>query len=285
VYGGWFTGPWWCECSGHNQEDIANYRSVLANLTEAAKILKESAAVIENLCGRVNSLAFVRWMWGCRYTPINPITGEVDCDHLPPGIPDIFVAEVDKLIATQHFYADKFGDDKIGIGFTVSLSATKTVTIPGSPITFNANVSGGVPPYTFRWNFGDGSPLVDTPNPSVAHAYTALGAYQATVTAIDNNLRSTMSAPLAITIQETEPAGNLGLWALLGLLGLIGVIGLSKGGKNKRQQAAELRARAARLRAEGKPTEAAALEAEATRLEQLASIEEAEQARKAMGQR
>ena len=49
---------------------------------------------------------------------------------------------------------------------------------------FTANATGGVPPYTFRWNFGDETPAV-TGNP-VIHKYSEPGVFTVVVTVTDS---------------------------------------------------------------------------------------------------
>src|SRR5256886_14348564 len=49
----------------------------------------------------------------------------------------------------------------------------------GSPLAFNATVSGGSPPYAFDWNFTDGS--LGT-GPSLSHVFSLAGTYNVTLT-------------------------------------------------------------------------------------------------------
>jgi len=78
---------------------------------------------------------------------------------------------------------------------TVSAAAPLQVTVSSqltgfcnSPVwnmvTFHANVTGGVPPYTYRWDFGDGSPTATDAVPS--HHYVKGGWYTANVTVMDS---------------------------------------------------------------------------------------------------
>ena len=54
---------------------------------------------------------------------------------------------------------------------------------PPLAVQFTNDVSGGTPPYMYRWNFGDGSPEVADPNPM--HVYQQLGDFTATLTVKD----------------------------------------------------------------------------------------------------
>jgi PKD repeat protein len=63
----------------------------------------------------------------------------------------------------------------------LELSITVDPATGPAPLTtyFNASASGGTPPYTFNWTFGDGSPTVS--GDSVFHTHTTQGGYVATV--------------------------------------------------------------------------------------------------------
>src|SRR5437016_2086127 len=57
----------------------------------------------------------------------------------------------------------------------------------GSPLAFNATVSGGSPPYAFDWNFTDGS--LGT-GPSLSHVFSLAGTYNVTLTVHDSTAGS-----------------------------------------------------------------------------------------------
>ena len=48
---------------------------------------------------------------------------------------------------------------------------------------FQASALGGTKPYSYGWDFGDGSPVTTTQNPT--HTYTSPGTYTATLTVTD----------------------------------------------------------------------------------------------------
>ncbi len=54
----------------------------------------------------------------------------------------------------------------------------------GKPVSFIATGSGGTAPYTFSWDFGDGSGLIGS---SVSHTYSVKSSYSMTLVAIDLN--------------------------------------------------------------------------------------------------
>jgi PKD repeat protein len=67
-----------------------------------------------------------------------------------------------------------------------SASATATPTSGSTPLTvnFSGSASGGVPPYTFVWSFGDGARTVGA---TVQHVYVQPGTYDARLDAYDAN--------------------------------------------------------------------------------------------------
>lgn len=65
----------------------------------------------------------------------------------------------------------------------VSPSATPNPSIVGSPISFSAGVSGGIPPVTYSWTFSDGQGATSAVNPT--RAFSLAGNYTATVAITD----------------------------------------------------------------------------------------------------
>jgi kumamolisin len=72
-----------------------------------------------------------------------------------------------------------------GRALSVVLNSSLTSPTVDQPVTFGANVSGGVGPYTYNWSFGDGTYLQNGTNASVTHSYGASGGYCVTVAAHD----------------------------------------------------------------------------------------------------
>jgi PKD repeat protein len=290
---GWLPAVYWagnqlwqgsslCTCPGTSLK-----YDVTGNLNVAAAILKNCGDTVKRICGSYNELIFLRWQLGCNYVPQKNAEG--NC-IIPPGLPNIFKAEMQELVEAQGIFAEQFAEEPIiPPPVVVSLSANALEAPPGSPITFNANIAGGVPPYLFTWDFNDPFPSQGT-NPTIAHAFETEGTYQCRVTATDSRGNVAVSAPLVITITEEAPPPPSGtnkavLWGLLGLAGLVGIAALGKKGNKReqarklRQQASALRQQAAQLRSSGKHQQAQAVEQRATELENKASQLEAEATR------
>ena len=85
-----------------------------------------------------------------------------------------------------------------------STSSSLTATASGSPtsgqaplaVNFTGKASGGISPYSYRWEFGDGA-YTNTQNPT--HTYTSSGTFTATLTITDNQ-SSTAKAAVAISV-------------------------------------------------------------------------------------
>jgi immune inhibitor A len=83
-------------------------------------------------------------------------------------------------------------------------------------VTFSENASGGSPPYTFLWSFGDGS--AGAPGGAVYHVYRFWGMFEANVTLTDSLGDSVTSsvnvtvtpAALVVTAQPSDPSVAVG---------------------------------------------------------------------------
>ena len=75
----------------------------------------------------------------------------------------------------------------------------------GVTVTFTATVTGGTPPYTYQWNFGDGGQSA-TPNPT--HTYPANGTYGVSLTVTDSRGQSvTRTLEFVVPPPSTPPSG------------------------------------------------------------------------------
>lgn len=97
-------------------------------------------------------------------------------------------------------------------GYTVQAAPPLQVSISAKPtsgnlplaVSFSSQVSGGTPPYSYSWKFGDGS-TDSSPNPT--HTYNSQGAYLVTLSVSDSSGITLTSNSL--TIQVANPPGHL----------------------------------------------------------------------------
>lgn len=286
----------------------------------AAAMLKDCLAVTTAACGYPNSLLWTRWQGGCDFIPTT-------CEA--PLLPQSYLTYYNHLGDLFQLYCDLSPEFPCRIPnpgevapLAVALSASSLQPKVGVQVIFTANVQGGLPPFSLRFDFGDGT-FIETANFTAVHTYTVPGAYAVRVTVQDSLGDHVSSSPLtiqALPANGVPPpdgggigAGGLALLGLLGLVGLLGLAGAQGGGGGKRQRAdklrqeaqatrakaQQLRQEAGQLRAQGRgrdadrvEKQAADLERRATELEdqgrQLdfeATREEAERARQQAGVR
>ncbi len=85
---------------------------------------------------------------------------------------------------------------------TVSAGPALTVSA-GSSLGFSqATETGGTAPFSYSWNFGDGSTATGSLNPS--HTYADPGSYTATMTVTDAN-KLTATSSVAVTVNDVAP--------------------------------------------------------------------------------
>jgi PKD repeat protein len=86
---------------------------------------------------------------------------------------------------------------------TVEITSNDTEAIAPATFEFEANVTDGTEPYTYNWNFGDGSEESD--EESVDHTFEEAGSYNVSLTLTDSRGQST-SDSIEITVEEASPA-------------------------------------------------------------------------------
>lgn len=140
------------------------------------------------------------WDFGDGTTGMGQFTSHIYND---PGTYTITLLVTDSVGQTST-------DDHLKINVTSStgLSATAqaSVTSGKAPLVvdFTAVAQGGVPSYTYIWNFGDGTSET-TVNTTISHTYTTAGTFTAVLTVKDSVNAQTTATGIQITVQPSEP--------------------------------------------------------------------------------
>ena len=105
--------------------------------------------------------------------------------------------------------------EKIALGLNVTLpltivtQASPTMGEANLTVSFRAMAIGGTPPYTYKWNFDDQTPISNERDP--IHIYTNASTYTATVTVTDSE-QETVSDSVTIRVTSAEALTVFSLW-------------------------------------------------------------------------
>ena len=115
---------------------------------------------------------------------------------------------------TGSFTVSLTATDTLGVAASISLQISVTVaptvnfaSSPAAPttgqsVTFTATTNGGGSPFTFSWNYGDGSP--DHNGSPATHTYAASGIFTVNLTTNDANGANTVTT-LFVSVAENGP--------------------------------------------------------------------------------
>src|SRR5919112_5927 len=99
----------------------------------------------------------------------------------------------------------------------VEIISSGTVGVAPATFEFEADVIGGIGPYTYSWDFGDGSVEVDD-DETVEHTFDVAGTYNVGLTVIDSTGRNvfdsiliTVDPPPPLTAVEIISSGTVGV--------------------------------------------------------------------------
>ena len=186
----------WPPLDSAGEIDLA--KTPAGSLAAAADILKDCSAIVSGICGGLNTLLWLRWQWGCRWVPEAAVGG--GC--VAPAAAQQYIDIVNKLSADEAEYAALMSGPP---ALTVGLQASPSQAQVFSNITFTASATGGVPPYSYHFDFGDGA-FMDTASPTAVHQYALAQVYTAFVEATDaaGTTARSVSLPISITFSTLQ---------------------------------------------------------------------------------
>jgi PKD repeat protein len=87
----------------------------------------------------------------------------------------------------------------------VEIIPSDTEGIAPATFEFEANVTGGTEPYTYSWDFGDGSVEIDVDDETIEHTFDIAGTYNVDLSVIDSTGQSA-SDSILITVEPPTSA-------------------------------------------------------------------------------
>src|SRR5215218_1143067 len=88
---------------------------------------------------------------------------------------------------------------------TVGIISNGTESVVPATFEFQANLTGGTEPYTYIWNFGDGSEVSD--EQTVLHTFEEAGTYNVTLAATDTDNQNAFDS-IEISVEELAEEGG-----------------------------------------------------------------------------
>ena len=153
------------------------------------------------------------WNFGDDTDPVKTNKPYVDHAYDKPGSYPIKVTCIDKFGNPAHASCTQRvinpSNPKIGPPYAALQSKPKE-TMPYEPVDFDASKSHDAdmkPCKSFKWDFGDGTPLQTTNGPLTQHKYEKPGTYPVTVTAVDKHGQEA-NASVSQRVVTMDPYGG-----------------------------------------------------------------------------
>ncbi|HWS19728.1 MAG TPA: PKD domain-containing protein [Nitrososphaera sp.] len=97
---------------------------------------------------------------------------------------------------------EELGEAEFTELLTAEIISNGTQGVAPATFEFQANITDGAPPYSYNWDFGDGSEGSD--EQTVEHTFEEAGTYNVTLTAIDTDNQN-VSDNIEISVEEPPP--------------------------------------------------------------------------------
>jgi PKD repeat protein len=132
--------------------------------------------------------------------------------HAPAGSNGVYVYSASSAFPSQtyqstNYYVDLVFNTSPTTPAPVASAGSAQSTNEGGSVTFAGSVTGGSGPFTYSWNFGDGTTGSGSLTPT--HTYANHGTFTATLTVTDGFGRSSNNAT-TVTVADVAPTANAG---------------------------------------------------------------------------
>jgi len=121
-----------------------------------------------------------------------------------PGNYTVAFRYVDVLGVAANSSVNVTVNPSIGATFSSGNVSSSTPALTATPVLFTSSISGGTPPYSVTWWFGDGSMATGR---SVSHRYAVSGSYTVAVTLRDA-VGATLETNLTVTVASPSSSGG-----------------------------------------------------------------------------